>query len=68
MVASHTRAVLSSLAVTTLRPSALNAACLTSFACFRGGVIGWPVVASHTRAVWSPLAVTTLRPSALNAA
>ena len=68
VAASHTRAVWSSLAVTTRRPSGLNAARCTRPSCFSGGVIGWPVAASHTRAVLSQLAVTTRRPSGLNAA
>ena len=69
MAASHTRAVWSSLAVTTRRPSGLNARVTSPCRlCLSGGVIGWPVAASHTRAVLSSLAVTTRRPSGLNAA
>src|ERR1044071_5148924 len=59
VAASHTRAVWSSLAVTTRVPSGLNAALTTKPWCARVPVSGWPVAASHTRAVWSSLAVTS---------
>ena len=66
--ASHTRAVLSSEAVTTRVPSALKLAERTHSSCLRGSVRGWPLRASHTRAVLSKEAVTTRVPSALKLA
>ena len=68
VAASHTRAVLSSDAVTTRVPSGLNAALQTGPSCCKGLPIGAPVAASHTRAVLSSDAVTTRAPSGLNAA
>jgi len=64
---SHSRAVLSALAVASSRPSGLNATPLTSLV--------WPVrvrrcspvAGSHSRAVPSALAVASIRPSGLNA-
>ncbi len=53
VAASQTRAVLSSLAVRTRRPSGLNAAWFTLSSCFIGGAMGCPVAASQTRAVLS---------------
>ena len=67
--ASHTRAVLSSEAVTTRVPSGLNCGGVDP-ALMRAGAR--PAAArsgaSHTRAVLSPEAVTTRVPSGLNAA
>jgi len=66
--ASQTRAVPSSEAVTTRRPSGLNTAERTESSCCKGRPTGLPVSASQTRAVWSSEAVTTRRPSGLNPA
>src|SRR6516164_2232030 len=65
---SHSRAVLSVDAVTTRRPSGLNAALFTAFLCPLRTPICLPLSTSHSRAVLSPDAVTTRRPSGLNAA
>ena len=69
VAASHSRAVLSSDAVTMRLPSGLNAALYTRSSWPSSGApIGWPVAASHSRAVLSPDAVTMRLPSGLNAA
>src|SRR6516165_5502218 len=65
---SHSRAVLSSDAVTTRRPSGLNAALITTSSCPLRTPICLPLSTSHSRAVLSKDAVTTRRPSGLNAA
>jgi hypothetical protein len=52
VAASHSRAVLSSEAVTTRWPSGLNRAELTQPSCFIGSPIGLPVAASHSRVSW----------------
>src|SRR4051794_20171418 len=65
-VASQTRAVRSSLAVTTRAPSGLNDAERTSPVCPLSVRATAPVRASQTRAVPSELAVTTRAPSGLN--
>ena len=58
LAASHTRAVLSSDAVTMRVPSGLNAARRPEPSCPRSTTICLPVAASHTRAVLSDDAVT----------
>ena len=63
--ASHTRAVLSSEAVTIRRPSGLKLAALTRSSWRIGSPSGLPLSASHTRAVLSSDAVTIRRPSGL---
>ena len=69
VAASQTRAVLSKDAVTTRRPSGLNAALLTTSSWpLSGSPIGLPVAASQMRAVRSEVAVTMRRPSELKAA
>ena len=65
--ASQTRAVASSEAVTTRRPSGLKAAPSSLRAWPFMTASGLPPAASHTRAVLSSEAVTTRVPSALNA-
>src|SRR6266446_1385701 len=66
---SHSRAVLSTDAVTMRLPSGLNAALATKFAWpVRGSPIGLPVSASHSRAVLSTDAVTLRLPPGLNPA
>src|SRR5438034_1290675 len=66
---SHSRAVLSSDAVTMRLPSGLNAALPTPRVWpLSGSPIGLPVSASHSRAVQSPDAVIMRLPSGLNAA
>ena len=65
---SHTRAVLSSDAVTTRVPSGLNAAEMTGSYALRGRRSSAGRRESHTRAVLSSDAVTTCVPSGLNAA
>jgi hypothetical protein len=66
--ASHTRAVLSWLAVAIHLPSGLHEAWFTAIEWRICGVNGSPVTAFQRRAVPSSLAVTTERPSELNAA
>src|SRR6202522_307589 len=68
VTASHTRAVLSSEAVTTRVPSGENAALQTSPPCPFKTAIGLPVTASHSRAVLSWEAVRTRVLSGENAA
>ena len=48
LLAFHTRAVSSELAVTTHFPSRLNTALLTSAVCPRSSATALPVLASHT--------------------
>ena len=67
VASSHTRAVRSSLAVSTRRPSGLKQAWRTAASCRSGPVTGCPLTADHTRAVPSSLAVTSERPSGLKA-
>jgi hypothetical protein len=64
---AHSRAVLSSLAVTTSLPSGLKAACHTPPWCPDNTWSACPLATSHSRAV-SWLAVTTSLPSGLKAA
>ena len=59
-------ACLSSLPVTTVLPSGLNATAVTA-SVRNGGPMGLPVAASQSRAVLSSLPVTTALPSGLNA-
>ena len=67
--ASHSRAVLSSDAVTMRLPSGLNAALITASVWpVSGSPICLPLSASHSRAVLSKDAVTMRLPSGLNAA
>ena len=66
VVASHTFAVSSRLAVTIRDPSGLNDAEATASACPLRVRSSAPVVASQTFAVPSPLAVTIRDPSGLN--
>ena len=68
VLASHSRAVLSSDAVATRRPSGLNAALHTEPSWPIKTAISVPVSASHSRAVLSKDAVATRWASRLNAA
>src|SRR5271165_4094883 len=68
VAASHSRAVLSSEAVTTRVPSGEKAALETQSSWPRRTAISLPVAASHSRAVLSPEAVTTRVPSGEKAA
>src|SRR5215510_11345256 len=68
LTASHSRAVLSTEAVTTRWPSGLNCAETTPSAWIIGVPTDLPVIASQSRAVLSSEAVTTSRPSGLNCA
>src|SRR2546425_360829 len=65
---SQTRAVLSSLAVTTRLPSGLKLALPTAASWRIGSPSGLPVAASHSRAVLSSLAVTMREPPGLKLA
>ena len=51
VAASQSRAVLSSLPVSTVLPSGLNATQLTRCSCCNGGAMGRPVTTSQSRAV-----------------
>ena len=62
---SHTRAALSSLPVTTHRPSGLNDAVPTRLACRNCGVTDRPVAAWNTWAALSAAATTSRVPSGL---
>ena len=63
----QTRAVLSSLPVSTDLPSGLNATEKTRSMCVSGGPTGLPVATFQSRAVLSWLPVSTVFPSGLNA-
>ncbi len=68
LFASHSRTVLSQLALAIVRPSGLNATDLTGSSWpLRGVPIAAPLFASHSRTVLSLLALAIVRPSGLNA-
>ena len=67
VTASQSRAVLSSLPVSTVLPSGLKATARTFSRCRMGSPTGFPVAAFHHCTVPSPHPVSTDLPSGLNA-
>jgi hypothetical protein len=68
VTASHRRAVLSQLAVTTFEPSGLKAADPMFVPCSNGGTSKFPLAMSHSRTVRSAPKVRIRRPSCANLA
>jgi hypothetical protein len=67
VAASHTRTVLSELALAKWVPSGLNATLVTQSVCPCSVAVHSAEVASHTRTVLSPLALAKRVPSGLKA-